>query len=91
MKDSNPSELYRCSAFARIDTLAPGFGQYDFNPVVIQVMVDGPGGVAATANTGDQVVGIVAALFDKQLFFDLLTDNRLQAGYHVGIGVRTNC
>ena len=51
-------------------------------------MIDGAGGIAASAYAGYQVVGGVASLLFQQLLFNLLADDRLQAGHHVGIGMR---
>ena len=53
-------------------------------------MVERADGVASSADAGDQIIRIVPAFFFEQLGFDLLRDDRLEAGDHVGIGVRAD-
>ena len=88
MDDAFAPQLDRRRAASRKESLAPGLGQHDLHALVAQVVIDGPRGVAAAADAGHQVVGIVAALLFLQLHADLLADDRLQARHHVGIRVR---
>ena len=67
-----------------------GLGQYDLHAPVVDVVVNCSGRIAAAADTGYQVVRIVAAFLLLQLFADLLADNRLQPGHHIGVRVRAD-
>ena len=74
---------------AAVYALAAGLGQDDLDILVVEVVVDGAGGVAASAHTGYQVVGLLTAFVGLQLYPDLGRDDRLQARHHVGVGVRS--
>ena len=73
-----------------MDAQSSGFGQYDFHPLVVQVMVNGTRRVAAASDAGHQVIGVIPPFLFQQLFPDFLTDDRLQPGHHVGIGMRSD-
>ena len=71
-----------------VDTPACRLGQNDVDTVVVDVVVDGACGIAATTDTGHEHVGIVAPGLLPQLPFDLLGDDALHPGHDVGIGMR---
>ena len=86
--DAQPSQLDGGGRVSRMDALSACFGEYDFHLVVVQVMIDGTGGVASSAHARYQIVGIIASLVLHQLFFDFFADDRLQACHHVGVRMR---
>ena len=53
-------------------------------------MEDGAPGVGPAAHAGHQVVGVAPARLLQELGLDLLADDRLQPGHHIGIGVRAH-
>ena len=65
----------------------PALAEVYFNPFVVDVVVDGTGGVRPSTDTSHQVVRIIASFFFQELFLDFTADDALQAGHHVGIGV----
>ena len=87
--DSFAAEVDRGGRMAGVDTQPGGFGGDQLHAGVVQVVVEGARGIAASAYAGDQIVGPVAALFGLKLFFDLFADDRLETGHHVGVGVGT--
>ena len=77
-------------ALSREDTFTTRFREHNLHPLVVQVVIDSTGGIASASDAGKEVVGVVAAFLFRQLLLDFLTDNRLQAGDHVGIRVRAH-
>ena len=72
VQDSRPSFLQ--GGCRHPGTFSPGFRQHDAHPLVIQVMVDRAGRVAASPDAGDQVIGIFPPLPGQQLSPDFLAD-----------------
>ena len=77
------------SGMTRVGTLSASLGQDNPDALVVDVVIDGTCGIAATAYTSHQHVGIVAAYFFLQLFLNLFGDDALQTSDHVGVGVGT--
>ena len=71
-----------------VPTVSASLGEHDAHPFVIRIMVDSAGGIAATADAGDEVVGIIAARLLLQLPFQLFRNNALHTRHQVRIRVR---
>ena len=76
--------MYRGCGLSAVDTVASGLAEVYFNPFVVDVVVDGTGGVRPSTDTSHQVVRIIASFFFQELFLDFTADDALQAGHHVG-------
>ena len=77
-------------SFAGLCAFATGFCEDNAYALVVQIMIDGAGGIGAAADAGNEVVGVVASLFFEQLRFDLGADYALQTRHHVGVGMRAD-
>ncbi len=88
VQDTQAPGMYRGCRVAAVDAVAAGLGQHDAHALIVDIVVDGARGVAAAAHAGHQIVGIVAARLLLQLRLDFLAYHALQAGHHVGIGMR---
>ena len=59
----------------------------DLYAVIVDIVIDGTGCVAATTYAGDEIVGIVTPDLFFELPFDLLADDALHLRHDVGVGV----
>ena len=91
VNDSHLSEGDGSGSHTCIYSFTTGFGEDDLHAAIVDIMVNGSGGIATTTYTSDKIVGAVTAFFLNELLFDFLADDGLQASHHVGIRMRTDC
>ena len=90
MENAYRATVERSRRVVGLPTVASGFSQYNAHALVVDIMVDGAGGIAAAAYAGHEVVGVVAPLFLLQLPAYFFGDYALQACHEVGVGVRSH-
>ena len=73
--DTHFTQLDSSRSLAGFYTFSSGFGQYDAHTFVIQIMIDSTCCIAATAYTGNQIIGTVTSFFLFQLLFYLFADD----------------
>ena len=91
MQDAGGAPVQGGGGVVGVPAVSAGLGEHDFHAVVVGIVVDGAGGIAASADACEEIVGVVAARLLLQLPLQLLGDNALHACHQVRIGVRTHC
>ena len=91
MNNPDFAKLYSSCGHTGIDTLSSGLRKNYFYPIVINIMINRSGSITAATDTGNKVIRIIPSFLQRELFPYLLTNHRLQAGYHIGIRMRSYC
>ena len=91
MENTERTNLHGCCRFSRIDAMATSLGKHKAYTLVVDIMVDGACSIGASTHTSHEIVGIVTSHFLAKLPLEFFGDNRLQAGHHIGIRMRTDC
>ena len=73
-----------------VDAVAACFGKHNLHAVVVDIVIDRSGSVAATTHAGDEIVGIVTSYLLFELPLDLFADDALHLRHDVGVGVRAH-
>ena len=78
MDDSHLAQLDGSGRTSGAYSFPSGFSQDYLHPFVINIMVDGAGGIASSTHTSHEIVGVVASLLLVQLLLisSLMTDCR---------------
>ena len=91
MENTERTNLHRSCRFSRIDAMATSLGKHNAYTLVVDVMVDGACCIGASTHTSHKIIGIVTSHFLTKLPLEFFGDDRLQAGHHIGIRMRTDC
>ena len=88
MNDAQFAEGDGGGRHARFHSFTAGFGENYLRAFVVDIVVNGSGGIASAAYAGYEIVRTIAPFLFHELLLNLLADNRLQACHHIGIGMR---
>ena len=88
--DALRATVHGGSGVVGVDAVTACFGEHNLHAVVVDIVIDGTGGVAATTYAGDEIVGIVASCLLFELPLDLFADHALHLRHDVGVGVRAH-
>src|SRR6185312_888068 len=88
MQDTGFTELRGSSAHPAVKPMSCGLDGDQFDASLVQEMIECPGRVAATADTGDGMRRKLATRFFLQLSAYLFADDALKTRYHVRVGMR---
>src|SRR5690606_20280767 len=89
MNDTFAPQKRGSSGSSGMNPFAGSFYRYQFHPLVIEILIIGPGGIGSTSHTGNNPIGMIPSLFFLHLHLQFLRNDRLEPGYHIRKRMRT--
>ncbi len=90
VEDAQPSQLDGGCGFFGVQSFSGSLNSHQLGAGFIQEVVESTGCVAAATDAGNDVIGVVSSFFFLQLASHFAANDRLEAGYHVGVRVWPN-